>query len=93
MRSPTRAAEVSERGPGDLGARIEFATTIPVRVVALRNEAGNVFLEHAYTDFGDVLPSLRPEQVSALFEKARNGFRADDVEAAAVEDAKHVGSL
>jgi len=90
MRAP---ASVTQRCPGGRGLRVEFTADLPARVVALRNDAGGVYLQHVYTDYGDVLATLRPEQVTELYDQALTAFDVDDAEGDALEDAKHVGRL
>jgi hypothetical protein len=93
MKTPTATAKVTARGPSGHSLSVEFTTTIEARVVALRNESGAVFIQHVFTDYGDVLSALRPEEVTALYDQAATAFDVDDLEADALEDARHVGRL
>lgn len=73
--------------------QIEFASTIPARVIALANESGAIYLQHVYALGSDVLSFLPHQHVSELYDQARASFEAQDKEAAAVAEGRHVGRL
>ena len=95
MRSPTKAATATVvRRDLDGRARVlEVLATLPVRIVAHRNDLGAIYIQHVYFGHVDVFANLTDAQATALFDQVATAFDADDVEANTVADAKRVGRL